>query len=99
MKKLLLLIPILLLCSCQSEPTPTIEDAIDVAVVIKATAQYELEYFSSKTEFLKHTEYADIYHTDYIGVTSYHSYYSFEYLTAVADNEIKQIVEVHKTYR
>ena len=91
MKRALLLLP-LLLCSCS--PQPTIVDAIDAAIVIKAAHEHKLEYFYIKTEFAKKDENASYYHTDYVGVNEYHTYYSLEYLSAVKDNEILQIVEV-----
>lgn len=93
MKSILLLIP-LLLCACS--PTPTIEDAIDIAITMKVAMEYELDYYYSKTELIKQDDPYCIYYTDYIGVDDYHTYYSFQFLTAVQDNEIKQIVEVNQ---
>lgn len=93
MKPKLLLIP-LLLCGCS--PTPTIEDAIDVAITMKVAIEYKLDYYYSKTKLIKQDDSYYIYYTDYIGVDDYHTYYSFQFLTAVQDNEIKQIVEVEK---
>lgn len=91
MKRILILFP-LLLCGCS--PTPTIEDAIDVAVTLKVAIEYELDYYYSKTNLIKYNEPFYIYHTDYIGVDEYHTYYSFEFLTAIENKEIIQIVEV-----
>ena len=91
MKRTLLLLP-LLLCSCS--PQPTIVDAIDAAIVIKAAYEHNLMYFYVKTNVIKYEEPNYIYHTDYIGFDEYHTYYSLEYLSAVKDNEILQIVEV-----
>ena len=88
MRRTLLLLP-LLLCSCSQEPT--ISDAIDAMIVIKAADEYNLMYFYVHTESIK----PDIYHTDYIGYDEYHTYYSLEYLTATRDNEILQTVQLN----
>lgn len=90
----LLLLSTLLLCSCTS--TPTIEDAINAAIVIKVAQEYNLVYYYSKTQLIKYDEPYYIYYTDYIAVDDYHTYYSFQYLTAVENKEIVQIVEISK---
>lgn len=89
-------VSLLLIYVIPKKPYVKITDAIDIAVVIKATDEHELEYFYVKTEFMKKTDDVAFYHTDYIGCDDYHTYYSFEYLTATRNNEILQIVEVAK---
>ena len=84
-----LILSALLLCSCTNS-TPTIEDAINAAIVIKVAHERNLDYYWCETKAIK----TDVYHTDYIAVDDYHNYYSLEYLTAVENNEILQIVEV-----
>lgn len=97
MKRTVLLLPLVLLSSCQN-PLVKMEDVVSTYVIVRATNDYQLNYFSIKTYLLKGLDEPQeyCYQSDYIGYDDYHVYYKYTYLTAVRDNEVLQIVEVNK---
>ena len=97
MKKAIMLLPLVLLSSCQYTSVK-MEDVVSAYVIVRATDDYKLNYFSIKTFLLKCLDEPKelCYQSDYIGYDDYHTYYKYTYLTAVRDNEVLQIVEVNK---
>lgn len=92
----LLILPLLLLVSCNNDKTEiSYQVAVETQTLIVATETYELEYFSINSELIKYDENIDTryYKVIYIGNDDNYNYYEYRYLVAI-NNETIQVKEL-----